>query len=154
LLDVDQTNRWAEWTALVHANYSSKLDIAVRRTLSAATERADPTDGLIDAVIAWENLFGSGSGESTLRVSASVAWLLGTNAPERAAIRDQVKKIYDLRSKVVHGSRALGSKEATDRRSEAVDLTLRTLRTIFRDRRDLLTCKDSSARSAKVIIDS
>lgn len=34
-----------------------QLDIAMRRTLSAVSERTNPHDGLIDAVLAWENMF-------------------------------------------------------------------------------------------------
>jgi hypothetical protein len=56
--------------------------MSIRRILRAVSERKEPEDTLIDAVIVWENLFGS-SQETTLRVTMSVAWMLGTDSKHR-----------------------------------------------------------------------
>jgi hypothetical protein len=104
-LAADQATAWSEWADRVHRGRVANIDIAVRRTLLAAVERADPTDALVDAVIAWENLLGSGQGESTLRISTAMAWLLGNDAHDRQTTRKRVADLYGLRSKVLHGDR-------------------------------------------------
>jgi hypothetical protein len=78
-----QADHWKEWIARVDSRRFPGIDIAIRRTLLAAAERADPTDALVDAVIAWENLVGSSEGEQTLRISAALAWLLGDSSEAR-----------------------------------------------------------------------
>jgi hypothetical protein len=79
-LSKSQAGGWQEWIGRVDSRRIPAVDIAIRRTLLAAAERADPTDALVDAVIAWENLVGSSEGEQTLRISAALAWLLGAAA--------------------------------------------------------------------------
>jgi hypothetical protein len=59
----------------VDAGRTPKTNIAVRRTLQAAGERTDPSDALIDCVVAWDNLVGSSAGESTFGVSSALGWL-------------------------------------------------------------------------------
>lgn len=53
----------------------------------AASFRSDPGDRLIDAVIGWENLYASGQGESTFRISGALAWLLEPDASAREALQ-------------------------------------------------------------------
>ena len=74
---------WVEWIVDVDARRVTSVEVAIRRTIRAAIERADPSDALVDAVIAWENIVGSREGEPTLRVSAALAWLLEPNGGKR-----------------------------------------------------------------------
>jgi Apea-like HEPN len=149
-----EAQSWAEWIGRVHDHRVKSVDVAIRRTLLAAADRPDPTDALVDAVIVWENLVGSRQGEPTLRIGAAVAWLLGTDGPQRREIRRQVSKLYNLRSDVVHGNRFLKPREAFDHYREALDLTVQILRTLFRYRPELLAeCKDSDDRSLRLILD-
>jgi len=148
-----EAKSWKDWTERVDNGRVKSIDIAVRRTLRATAERADPTDALIDAVIAWENLVGSQKGEPTLRVSAALAWLLGADAKERKKLKKVIGELYSIRSGVVHGTRNLDPKEAGERREEALDITIRSLQILFRDRHDLLTeCKDGGERSNRLIL--
>jgi hypothetical protein len=153
-LTTAEANAWRDWTLLVDTKRQKNINVSIRRTLLAAAERPDPTDALVDAVIAWENLVGSREGEPTLRVAAAMAWLLGKDGDDRQKIRRQVAKVYGLRSEIVHGNRFLTPQEAATRREEALTITLQALRVLFKDRPELLVeCKDSNERSLRLILD-
>jgi hypothetical protein len=66
-----RVQEWAEKTK----DHPKRLGIAMRRMLSAVSDRTDLLDGFIDAVMAWENMF-SGRPETNLRVCGAIAWLL------------------------------------------------------------------------------
>jgi hypothetical protein len=122
-LEAAECAEWARWVERVAAERTLGIEIAIRRTIRAATERNDPLDALIDSVIAWENLVGSSQGEPTLRISAALAWLLGQSRAERDAIQGEIKKLYGLRSKIVHGADAPRAEIAAERSGRARDLT-------------------------------
>lgn len=61
-------------------------------------ERRNPDDALLDAVIAWENLVGADEGETTLRITTALAWLLNRSPSERAATEERLRVLYRLRS--------------------------------------------------------
>jgi hypothetical protein len=73
----DRAGRWAQALKKQPAN----LDMGMRRLLSAATLRIDPMDGFVDAVIAWENMFGTPEGESSFRISGAIATLIEPTDP-------------------------------------------------------------------------
>lgn len=155
LLTKAEARRWESWIARVDQGRVKNITVAIRRTLFAAADRADPTDALVDAVIAWENLVGSTQGEPTLRISAALAWLLGKNAADRQRIRKQVGDLYALRSQVVHGNRALNPTEANEKHLEALDIAIRALRQMFHRHSYLLTeCENSTERSMRLILNN
>lgn len=141
----------AAWTTRLESGWKPQIDIAVRRVLSAAHVRTDAADRLVDAVIAWENLFGTSEGEPRLRVSSAMAWLLESDPEDRASRYEQIKRLYDDRSKIVHGAkfdeRALG-----ERANEALMLARTALQILFRDRVDILDLRDGAARSLRLIL--
>jgi hypothetical protein len=58
-LSSTQQTELVKWCELVDAHYVPAIAIAERRVLSAISDRPySDEDALIDAVIAWENLFG------------------------------------------------------------------------------------------------
>lgn len=63
----------------------------------------------IDWFIALESLYSKGEErtEMRFRLSNRIATMLGTTMEERVFIQDKFKKLYDLRSAVVHGSKSL-----------------------------------------------
>ena len=153
-LTENEANSWEKWIKLIDKRRVSSIEVAIHRLLLAETERKDPVDVLIDAVIAWENLVGSPSGEPTLRVSAALAWLLGNDSKERIELQKRFSKIYNLRSRIVHGSGVLTVSEATKLPQEAVKIALDALREIFENRPELLKDFNNSAeRSKKLILD-
>jgi hypothetical protein len=152
-LTAEEVQSWSEWIADVDAGRVSSIEVAVRRTIRAAVERADPSDALVDAVIAWENLVGSRQGEPTLRISASLAWLLEETPSSRRTRQTALKKLYELRSDVVHGNRPLGGSEAAQASRDARAVAVEALRRLFRDRPELLReCRDGAERSLRLML--
>lgn len=152
-LSENEAMEWGKWIKLVDEKRVPSIEVAIHRVLIAETERKDPGDVVIDAVIAWENLVGSSNGEPTLRVSAALAWLLGEDAVERKTLQDKFSKMYALRSRLVHGSGVLTPKEAAEKPQEAIGIALDALRKIFDERPELLSeCKDSTERSKRLIL--
>lgn len=86
--ECDALQRWCD---VVETQWSPRVDIAVRRLLSAAQARSDASDRLVDAVIAWENLFGTSEGEPRLRISSAMAWLLAETVAERTDLQKEIK---------------------------------------------------------------
>ena len=90
----------------------SRIESGEERILSAALwsfeARIDssPTSSFIKTCIALEALLGEDSDRSNLtdKLAIKYSYLLGRNAQERKKIEADFKKIYHLRSKLVHGS--------------------------------------------------
>jgi len=89
-----------------------------------------------------------------LRISAALAWLLGDSAQTRAETRKKIVDLYRVRSRVVHGATALRPQEAFEHRTEALDIAIRALRALLRDRPELLAdCQNSGERSLRLLLD-
>jgi hypothetical protein len=137
---------WAQNARL----HPPSLDIAMRRTLSAVAERADPLDGFIDSVLAWENLF-SGRPETNLRVCGAIAWFLEPQVYERrSALYNELSKLYASRSGLVHGSVSFID-NAGSARNRSVQISVECLRNLYA-RPDLLGAKDSSVRGRMLML--
>ncbi len=105
----------------------------MRRAISALHERVLFADGLVDALISLELIFGGGA---SLRIQAACAWLLApTDYVQRRVVFERVGQLYILRSRVVHG----GIKVVGSDWREAVDVLRGVLRRLLADRTDLLT---------------
>ena len=61
-----EVGAWGEWYDRLNAPEVDKIDLALSRILRAVAERREPSDVLVDSVIAWENLFGTKEGEPNL----------------------------------------------------------------------------------------
>jgi hypothetical protein len=138
------------WLEILEQNDSHRTAMAARRIQSSIVERSDPADGLVDAVVAWESLFGSRE-ETTLRVSGSIACLLGTDLAKRLALQEETKKIYNLRSRIVHGDAAAEAPNVYDAWKRACDIGIQVLRRLYRDRPDLLAL-DPNERSLHLLL--
>jgi hypothetical protein len=150
-LSVEDVEEWRKWSILVAEHRQHSIDVAIRRVLLAISERNSPEDMLVDAVIVWENLFGTNQ-ETVMRVTLALAWLLAENAEERAEKQAAYKKIYELRSGIVHGSRELTKPAELEKPHEALEIALHALRRIFQDRPDLLAEKNSAVRSNRLLL--
>jgi len=82
------------------------LDIALSR-FDDGYERVKPEDKIIDYMIALEALYlqGESSGELAYRFAHRMAVLLAAKKEERQQLFSQIKKSYELRSKIVHGAK-------------------------------------------------
>jgi Apea-like HEPN len=146
-------SRWRKGISSVASNRTGSIDVAIRRTLRAVAERTDFIDVLVDSVIAWENLMGSQQGEPTLRVSGSLAWLLGKTPTERMALRAELAKLYHLRSQVVHGNERIPDNDLVTKSQRSLQITVSALRALFTDRLDLLReCKSGAERSNQILM--
>ncbi|MGW4424931.1 hypothetical protein [Streptosporangium sp. NPDC004631] len=135
------------WASLIHSTPSIKIEIALRRLISATTERRNPVDGFIDAVVAWENLFaGTSQGELSFRICGAMSKLLEVDSEKRLALHRELVSLYNSRSKVVHGSKELSIEEAATSRDYALSVLLRSLRTLYSDYPALLGDADRSKR--------
>lgn len=128
-----------------------QFGVAIRRTISGLMSRGDPSDALVDLVIGWENLFGSTEGELRFRISAAIAWILGMDTRSRAEIQAQAARVYERRSKIVHGS-APPAEQVQETLALCRDLTIRLLRDLFIRRPDVLRLAEGAARSRAVIL--
>jgi hypothetical protein len=150
-LTSEEVAAWQEWFQLLENPDADRVHLALSRVIQASAERRDPSDVLVDSVIAWENLFGTKDGEPTLRVTASLAILLEQDPTARLALRSKLAKIYTLRSKVVHGS-GMPTKHEIALCQEALDVVIRALQVLLRDRTDVLAQPDGGLRSLHLIM--
>lgn len=142
VLEREDRRRIRTWADRIDDHYSDRIEIAVKRTLSSLTTRWDATDRLIDAVVALENLFGTGSGELAFRISAGCAYLLEREPDRRIEVQKEVGRLYTVRSKIVHGAHAPAPGDVEPDARAASDFAVRSLRALFRRRPDLLDSKD------------
>jgi hypothetical protein len=139
------------WSRAYADHHHRSLDVAVRRAVGAAGRR-DTSDSFIDAVIGWDNLFGSAAGESQLRIATSFARLLEVDAPSRVRVARPVKADYDMRSRLVHGDLSeLPPEDLADAPVRVLGLLLQALRVLYTERRDLLAMS-SGQRSQALLL--
>lgn len=151
-LSTSQIRTWGTWIRLIDERRTSSIGVAIKRVLLAATERRDPSDALLDAVIAWENLVGADEGETTLRITTALAWLLASGPAQRDELEQKLRALYRLRSRIVHGNPNITPLEAAEKHQEALGVTLAALRALFKKRPDLLAETTSKARSRRLLL--
>ena len=150
-LDAEDLNVVADLVEEV-GEVTPRLDVALSRMIRVGSERRDPVDALIDAVVAWENMVGS-KAETTFKVCAALAWLLEPDDEgKRVALFSKAKKIYALRSDLVHGSVDADPDLAPEYGQEALAIAVRAFRRIHAD----TTLKElkSSSRSDRLLMRS
>lgn len=143
LLTDDEAQTFSEVAFVVNDRYEAALDVATRRTLSAIRERSDAQDALIDAVIAWESLFGHGGlTEVIFRVTTALAILMQPDKKLRLDLVRDLKRVYAVRSRVVHGSEIRTKDKLEERKELAISTAILALRTLLLDRPDLISNQD------------
>lgn len=151
-LGEDRVAEVLRFHGLVQEKHPESLDIAMKRILSAVSQRWDATDAFIDAVIVWENAFGT-STETTFRVTGSIAKLLEPeNAGERAKLQKELKRLYEARSRLVHGAKEPKPEDAWAQRERTITVALDVLRRLYSERADLLELS-SELRSAHLLLE-
>lgn len=140
------------WYGLITRKHSTSLEIGIRRLLSAAASRNDPIDGLVDAVICWESLFGVQT-ETSFRVTASIAKLLEPDSlAGREELHKELKALYGVRSRLVHGGGEPPQDQVVKLRKRAVDIGADCFRALYRDRDDLIALR-ADARGARILME-
>jgi hypothetical protein len=146
-LDED-IERFERWAALVADSHLPQFDVPARRLVQATGHRNDRADALIDAVIVWESLFGADT-EVTYRVSAALAKLLQADAAHRPALRKRLKEVYQLRSRIVHGSQT-DRKDVEDAAQLALSTAIEAMRESYQRGKDWLRLT-STARGERLL---
>ncbi|WP_329547703.1 HEPN domain-containing protein [Streptomyces sp. NBC_01356] len=141
-----------DWINRVIKGHPQNLRVAMRRVISAAGTRSDPVDSLVDAVLAWENMFSS-SPETKLRVCGSLAILLEDGDYEaRNRLYGELGKIYNTRSAIVHGkSKEPSHSVVANHRDRAIVIALQAFRKLY-GRPQILNAKDSDSRGQMVML--
>jgi Apea-like HEPN len=141
--------RVQEWAAMTK-DHPKRLGIAMRRTLSAVSDRTDLLDGFIDAVMAWENMF-SGRPETNLRVCGAIAWLLEPDDyARRSQLFNELKDLYGKRSHLVHGAIETVA-NAGACRDRAVRIVVESMKRLYADDK-LLNITDSADRGGVILL--
>lgn len=142
--ELEATEAWAK---RLEESRTGSLQIAERRLVSAIAQRTEKADALIDAVIAWESLVGTRR-DTTARVTGALANLLESVPASRFTLRNRLKDIYDIRSRVVHGDLADGDNVAAAS-YQAIEIGLHALRKLHDRSGDWLTV-NSRTRSDRL----
>mgnify|MGYP000574926758 CR=1 FL=1 len=97
------------------------LQLACKR-LNQCSLRSDEEDSVLDATIGLEALLNDGKHEMTHKIALRIAALFGLNDPkaERSEVFRQMKKIYEFRSAIAHGSARLEKKREIKLTEETV----------------------------------
>ncbi|MEU4143529.1 hypothetical protein [Streptomyces parvulus] len=151
-LSVEQAQEWERWITILSDLRLDNLGHAPQRLLRAMTERDDPVDALVDAVIVWESIFGTHD-EITFRVCGSLARLLYGTVEERLSFVKRAKGIYTMRSKIVHGASDTKPERVNESRDEAVHVAIHALRALVSERPDLLAITTGSRRSDRIMLE-
>ena len=125
----DEAQEAERWCEKIHSHLGPSRYTAARRIQSSLEKWRRPADGLIDAVIAWDNIFGD---------RRAIAVLLEPPGPKREKLQDAVKKIYDARSKLVHGGR-LKPKKVAELHQRALEIAIRALQYLVEHKPELLS---------------
>ncbi|GAB1509107.1 hypothetical protein [Actinophytocola sp. KF-1] len=145
-LSTDRISLIQDWARRIQ-NQPKSVDMGMRRLLAAVSSRMDAMDGFVDAVICWENLFGTPEGESTFRISGAMAVLLEPDSPERRiALMNEIRDLYRVRSRLVHGANEPNITTAYKHRDRAVELALAAFQAVY-ENEQLLQAENSSVRS-------
>jgi hypothetical protein len=151
-IDADVATGVATWTRAVKEHFPTSVDLGMRRLLGATTARLDPLDSFVDAVICWENAFGTTDGEVTFRVCGAISHILEpTNKAARKLLFDDLASLYTTRSKLVHGGKEPDTKTAYDHREKAIGIGLDIMRKILTTP-SLYAATSSSARSKNILL--
>lgn len=146
-----ECKRIQELVTLIEGLETKPIQTAAKRFISASINRNDVEDSLIDAVVGLESLFGARA-EIAFHVSSGVSRLLGKDADERKELFKSTKRIYDARSKIVHGSQKdLKKIDVPAVRGRALSDLKKCLGTLIETRQDLLDL-DTATRVQTLVL--
>lgn len=146
--DASQRRALQTWVAHVSSADLAHVEVGVDRLLRSLWQ-SEPTESLIDSVIAWENFLGTRT-ETVFRVTAAIAVLTEADIEERFALRKRLAKVYDIRSRIVHGDDIDTS--VLELRTTAGSVGLEVLGALITRRTDLLERARSSDRADRLLM--
>jgi len=105
---------------------SNRMERAFYFVLAARGNSALPMK-IVYYCTALECLFSTAKTEINYRIAERIALMLGDNGTERKRYFNLIKKAYDVRSTIVHGSSLKGKSEELEEVSKGLDQVLRKL---------------------------
>ncbi len=113
LLEGDQVPAFQSfWMTFSDRHHTLRRPAAALHRFNLGCERVAIEDRIVDYAIAIEALLLDGHSELSWRLQLRGAALLGADGKERLAVRDRLKLLYDVRSKIVHGTPAAEAMKA------------------------------------------
>lgn len=150
VVELSIINKIKMWFEILTNADTNNVRISLNRLRLAIFERNSIEDSILDALIAWEGIF-SGVGETTFKTTASIANYIDYNdyAEDKKGFLKRLKKLYNLRSSIVHGSTP---KIKIDNivRSEVIKIGLDCVKKILKN--DKMIKLKPSARVNKLLI--
>jgi len=149
-IDGERMSELVRWYDVLRDRNLSKVHTPLKRLRYAIFERRNPEDAIVDAIIAWEGMF-SEAFETTFKVTGSMAKFL-RSGKDREVLFTRLKKLYQLRSELVHGgsSKLLKNEDINDVRAEVIDIGLECLMKIIED--DRLLSMSSGERIKAILV--
>lgn len=145
-----QARDWQQLTGTAFGRPLKHIDVTIDKLPLLLDGSTNPFDLLLNSVIVWENLFGS-TVDASLRITAAAAWVLERETEKRVQRFKQLKEIYNLRSRVVHGAEPLHPKHF-EQVFEARETTFALVREVLEHYPSLINLKSSSDRSQKILL--
>lgn len=139
-----------ELAATLWESHHDSANLAVVRTVQAISGRSDRSDALIDAVIAWENLVGTRL-QTARRVSRALTCLAEPAVEKRGTFCDELRRVYDVRSRVVHGE-VVDPQAAEEAGQRAIEVSLRAILELYHRGGDWLSIS-SSERAERLTVE-
>jgi hypothetical protein len=126
-LSSEEAAEAAVWMADLDDTEIGRIEVGLRRLVRGLAERPDPSDQLIDAVIAWENFV-----EHRSQPTSSVIWGMQHLAGPSGWSKTRINSVYKVRSDVVHGDEPDYSR-VREYAPEALQIGLDALRALLRN---------------------
>lgn len=139
-----------EWYGILDNKDLKPVRTPLKRLQYAIFERRNPEDAIVDAIIAWEGMF-SERFETTFKVTGSMAKFLRSGT-KRDEFFSRLKKLYNLRSDLVHGgtSDLLKHENINDIRAEVISIGLECIMKIIIN--DRLLAMSSGERIKSILV--
>lgn len=147
-VDLEEVKRW--FNLLKTSNFPFG---ALRRFVTAFSERQNQEDAIIDLLIVLESILGS-STETSFKLSLCVSKLLNpADEVARGNMFNQMKAAYDLRSKIVHGAKKNQKKHNEESTLAFLrEVTIRLIKVLLTEKSDLLKIKPDKRINAIALL--
>ena len=142
ILNRKQLKSLSSWIEKISETDDDKVKIAKRRLHSALLEKHNPEDSFIDCIIGLESLFGERS-EIGFTLATCISKLLYDDIEYRGNKFDEIKKLYKMRSAILHNGKIVEYEEMKKYRDQALELLTACLKKLYEDRSGLMGMKIS-----------
>lgn len=126
---------------------------ALRRLVIAFSERQNQEDAILDLLIVLESILGS-STETSFKLSLCISKLLNpTDKDARRNMFNQMKRAYDLRSRIIHGAKKNPKKHNEESTLNFLsEVAIKLIKVLLTDRNDLLSTKPDKRINAIALL--